>query len=462
MFSRPVLARPAPRLASALRQQRLAGPQHRCLATASDAGRYDFEAGEAAGIKYANQNIPGLTGSLTVVAKGGSRYQASEGFSEVLEKFAFKSTAKRSQLRITRETELLGGDLSASHNRETLLLTAKFLNQDLPYFAELFAEVLQSTRYTQHEVDELVIPQVKFTQGKQASSATSLAQNAAHCAAFHTGLGNSVIPPHSAPWKKNISAESVSAFATNLFTKSNLAIVGSGNNTADLGKWIHQFFPALPASGTSDPFAPKPHVASRYYGGEARIPSVAGNALTIAFDGSSRATGQKYRPAFAVLAELIGGSSNLKWSHGTSLLSAVKADVPGPVTFATANNAYSDAGLLTITLSGSAASIKLAASPVVEAIKTVADKGVAAEAVQKAIANAKYRLAESVSAESVGHDLLFKGEVSNLASSLADLETVTAEQIKAAAREMLESRASIAAVGDLDVLPYAADIGLNA
>ena len=43
-------------------------------------------------------------------------------------------------MRITREVELLGGELSSSHSRENLVLSAKFLSGDLPYFAELLAE----------------------------------------------------------------------------------------------------------------------------------------------------------------------------------------------------------------------------------------------------------------------------------------------------------------------------------
>lgn len=51
-------------------------------------------------------------------------------------------------MRIVRESELLGGQLNAYHTREALVLQASFLRDDLPYFAELLAEVLSETRYT--------------------------------------------------------------------------------------------------------------------------------------------------------------------------------------------------------------------------------------------------------------------------------------------------------------------------
>lgn len=59
-----------------------------------------------------------------------------------------QNTLKRSALLITRETELLGGQLAAYHNREALVLEARFLREDIPYFTELLAEVISQTKYT--------------------------------------------------------------------------------------------------------------------------------------------------------------------------------------------------------------------------------------------------------------------------------------------------------------------------
>lgn len=46
-----------------------------------------------------------------------------------------------------RESELLGASLNAHHSRENLVLEAKFLRDDLPYFVELLGEVASSTKY---------------------------------------------------------------------------------------------------------------------------------------------------------------------------------------------------------------------------------------------------------------------------------------------------------------------------
>ena len=61
----------------------------RGLAAASS-GAYNFETGEASGVKFASRDLPGPTTTLAVVAKAGTRYQPLPGFSDALEKFAFK------------------------------------------------------------------------------------------------------------------------------------------------------------------------------------------------------------------------------------------------------------------------------------------------------------------------------------------------------------------------------------
>lgn len=58
-----------------------------------------------------------------------------------------QATEKRSSLRITREAELLGAELFSYHSRENLVVGAKFLREDLPYFVELLGEVTSKTKF---------------------------------------------------------------------------------------------------------------------------------------------------------------------------------------------------------------------------------------------------------------------------------------------------------------------------
>lgn len=55
---------------------------------------HDFETGEAAGVRFASRELPGPVSTLSVVAKAGTRYQPYAGFSEVLDKYAFKVSGR--------------------------------------------------------------------------------------------------------------------------------------------------------------------------------------------------------------------------------------------------------------------------------------------------------------------------------------------------------------------------------
>merc|ERR1711900_17805 len=157
MISRSAIG---PKAQLALRRQCCAHPANRRGLAASISGStsFSYETADVNGVKVASRDVAGPTTKLAVVAKAGTRYQSAPGLTSGLEQFAFKNTLKRSALRITRESELLGGQLTAYHTREALVIEAKFLREDLPYFTELLGEVVSQTKYTAHEYHEEISP----------------------------------------------------------------------------------------------------------------------------------------------------------------------------------------------------------------------------------------------------------------------------------------------------------------
>jgi ubiquinol-cytochrome c reductase core subunit 2 len=133
-------------------------------------GSFQYQTGDAKGVKFASRDLSGPTTTLALVSRAGTRYQLLPGLTEGLEKFAFrvweiplqhkipfieavltyeclKGTERRSALRIVRESELLGAELTSYHTRENLVIGAKFLRDDLPYFVELLSEVAAQAKY---------------------------------------------------------------------------------------------------------------------------------------------------------------------------------------------------------------------------------------------------------------------------------------------------------------------------
>ncbi|RAL61570.1 hypothetical protein DID88_009609 [Monilinia fructigena] len=328
-----------------------------------------------AGIKVASRDVAGATTKLAVVAKAGTRYQTAPGLTSGLERFAFKNTLKRSALRICRESELLGAQLNAYHTREALVVEAKFLREDLPYFTELLGEVVSATKYTPHE----------YT--KKSSTRSS--------------------------WVKRNSLEIFIEVVGEFFTGTH-----SGQGLSGPG-------------------------ATKYYGGEERIAHDSGNSFVLAFPGSSSFTaGGSYKPEFSAASAFPGAS-------------------------ATATNfAYSDAGLLALQFNGSASAVRSAAIEAVKALKAIAEGSISQEDFTKAVANAKYNaLEEGQNVEAglvlTGSGLVHGGKAFQIDEVGKSVESVSIEKLKSAAEAILEGKATVSAVGDLYVLPYAEELGLS-
>ncbi|KAE8145725.1 Metalloenzyme, LuxS/M16 peptidase-like protein [Aspergillus avenaceus] len=463
MLSRSTFSRNAPR---ALQKQCSASAinSRRGMASAAAPG-LQYDVTEAAGVKLANREVAGPTSTLALVAKAGPRYQPFPGFSDALEQFAFKSTLKRSALRINREVELLGGEVSSTHSRENVVLRAKFLSNDLPYFAELLAEVASQSKFAAHELNEVIVKHLELRQQALAANPEQQAVDAAHALAFHRGLGESLTPSNTTPFEKYLSTEALAEYAQQAYAKSNIALVGSGASSADLSKWVGEFFKELPNNGSSSQYQLRDNKASKYYGGEQRIASKSGNAVVIAFPGSSAFGSSGYKPEISVLAALLGGESTIKWTPGFSLLAQATQGF-SQVRASTKSVAYSDAGLFTITLSGKADQVASASKNAVDALKKVAAGEVANEEIKKAAALAKFRALESAQSletglEATGSALLSGGKPYQIGEIAQGIDGVTEAQVKDAAKNLLSGKASVASVGDLFQLPYSEDLGLT-
>ncbi|KAH8726099.1 Metalloenzyme, LuxS/M16 peptidase-like protein [Phaeosphaeriaceae sp. PMI808] len=457
MFTRSTACRGAQRAA---RQHALSQTQRRGLA-APASGSFQYQAGEAKGTKFASRNFAGPTTTLALVAKAGTRYQPLPGLTEGLANFAFRSTENRSTLRIVRESELLGATLNAYHSRENLVLEAKFLREDLPYFVELLAEVATQSKYESHVYDEEVLPLIHFAHKRFLASVTEMATNSAHSLAFHRGLGVPTASASPTPYTKYLDADTIGAYSETAYAKSNFAVVANGADHGEFSKWVSEFFDEVPA-------APHDMVEAgteqtKYVGGEERIAHDGGNAMVIAFPGSSSFTGKFYKPEIAVLGSLLGGQSAIKWSPGFTILG--NAAAPG-AKVKTTSAIYSDAGLLYTTITGSAQSVAETAKAAVEAIRKIAAGEISSEQISKAKAAAKFKELEHGQDIRAGLELTGNGLIANTKTYQIDevakaIDGVSEETVKSAAKQLLETRASVSAVGDLFVLPYAEEIGLK-
>ncbi|KAK9324714.1 Metalloenzyme, LuxS/M16 peptidase-like protein [Lipomyces orientalis] len=411
----------------------------RSIATA--AADLGFETSTVDGIKIATKDIAGPITTLSFVIKAGSRYATVPGVAHALQRFAYKNTPKRSGLRLTRETELLGGSLTSVLTRDSIVLTARFLKDDLPYFFEALSDVFVQPTLARHELAEVVAPLLKLDAKLADADAAFVASEAINSAAYRKGLGL----PLYAQATDSISIDNVRSYKDAVYTKSNVAIVASGTDISTLSDLVSTYLETAPAGTASTN-------ASTFYGGELRIPSTAGNVLTFGIAAEPS-------PTFNVLASVLGGASSIKWSYGASLLGATAGKAYAKVT------PYSGSSLLTVTATGSPAEIKSAGAAAVDALKTVAT-GVSSEILKKGIAGAKFEalsgLESTAGLASVGEILLGSGSVPAAAKIISEIESVTADSVKSLAEKILSEKVAAAAVGKVSELPYVDELGLKA
>jgi len=74
----------------AFRPQSNAVPATRRGLASPASGSFQYQTGEAAGVKFASRDLSGPTATVALVAKAGTRYQSLPGLAEGLEKYAFR------------------------------------------------------------------------------------------------------------------------------------------------------------------------------------------------------------------------------------------------------------------------------------------------------------------------------------------------------------------------------------
>jgi ubiquinol-cytochrome c reductase core subunit 2 len=283
---------------------------------------------------------------------------------------------------------------------------------------------------TAHELQEEVLETMKLEQKTLLSQPLYLAHNSVHGVAFHKGLGWPQTPTSSI-FTKYVDAPGVADFADAAYARNNIAVVANGAKHSELSKWVKEFFEETSSGNSNVKIQSTP---SKFYGGEERIGHGSGNALILAFPGSAAFTsGSAYKPEIAVLAALLGGDSAIKWSPGFSILSNAAAATPG-AKVVTNHAAYSDAGLLYVTLTGKASDIATAGKNVVEAIKKVASGDVSDEVIKKAVASARFSALEGgeqvdAGIEATGNGLIVGGKAFQISELAKGFEGVSKSKV---------------------------------
>ncbi|KAG0026611.1 ubiquinol-cytochrome c reductase core subunit 1, partial [Podila clonocystis] len=256
------------------------------------------------GVKIAALDESSPTASVSLVINAGSRFEPKDkaGIAHFVKNYGFKNNGKRSAFRIARETELVGGVLSSNLGRETISFTAECLKEDVPYFVEVFGDLVAQTKFTDHELHS-VASEVAAECHLAESTPEIAVIDALHSAAFRNGLGNSV---YAASYS-DISTEDLKKFASENFVANKVALVATGVSEAELKSLADSAFSHVAAGSAAKA------EGAKYYGGDVRVAhSSSVGHVAVAFQGAAAGTPDFYTAQ--VLRSLLGGDRFVKWS----------------------------------------------------------------------------------------------------------------------------------------------------
>ncbi|KAG0278670.1 ubiquinol-cytochrome c reductase core subunit 1 [Linnemannia exigua] len=400
------------------------------------------------GVKVAAIDESSPTASVSLVINAGARFEpkGKAGIAHFVKNFGFKNNGKRSAFRIARETELVGGVLTANLGRENVTFTAECLKEDVPYFVEVFGDLVAQTKFAEHEFHG--VAQAVAAESTVAESSPEVTViEAAHNAAFRNGLGNSV---YAAPYAE-ISTSDLKKFAADNFVANKIALVATGVSEAELKSLANSAFSHVAAGSEAKA------EASKYYGGDVRVAqNTEAGHVAVAFQGAAAGTPEFYTAQ--VLRSLLGGDRFVKWSTaGVSPLSAAAGKIGHGAQISAFNFGYSDAGLFGVYAQADHKNIGEAAKAAVASLKAAA-KSVSADEFKRALAQAKYETAARYETRAASTELLaaqaITGHKVSASESLAAFDKVQAADVSKFAAKLLSSKPTTVVLGRTSELPY--------
>jgi len=425
------------------------------------------------GISVASCDHAGPITKVAIGVRGGSRFEspASTGVSHYMKNAAFITNNEKTDLRTTREMEIIGGATESSSSRELITRKGLALRSSL---AELLGniapsvvaplynswDIKQTPLAKQWKEQQHVVYQVEDACAGDVAMLNCAGKNIEllHETAFHSsGLGNSVLCPQL--MLGSVKSEDLSAYASEIHVGSRITVVGSNCDHGELVQLTKELLGDLPAGSAPTPATPQ------YYGGEARLCTRKG--LTFAsLVGPGASVGSDDAVTLAVLQNILYQPSSVKWGSNTvssRINSAVGAVTDVEFQVSALNLSYSDTGLFGVHVVAPPTAITDILKAACDESLNIANGGITASEVEAA----KAQLATSAlaaSADSDGHldDLLnqvaLTGSYTSSTDVLAKIEAVTVEAVVDAAHKCFNATSTLVVTGDTAGAPYLSEL----
>ncbi|KAK1417376.1 hypothetical protein QVD17_26503 [Tagetes erecta] len=410
------------------------------------------------GIKIASETSANPAASIGLYVNSGSIYETpvSFGSTHLLERMAFKSTTNRSHLRLVREVEAIGGNVTASASREQMGYTYDALKTYVPQMVELLVDSVRNQAFLDWEVKEQ-IEKVKAEIGEYANNPEALLLEAVHSAGYSGPLANPLVA--SEGLLSRINSTVLEDFVAENYTAPRMVLAATGVEHEELLKYAEPLLSDLP--GGAQVQEPK----SVYVGGDHRVTADTGRtSFALAFELPGGWLKEKEAMTLTVLQMLMGGGGSFSaGGPGKGMYSRLYLRVlnehPEIQSFSAFSSIYNHTALFGIQATTdsdfAAKAIDIAARELVAVATNGEVNQVQLSRAKQSTKSAVLMNLESrmVASEDIGRQILTYGERKPVEYFLKAIDEVTANDIASIAKKLLSSPLTMASHGDVINVP---------
>ncbi|XP_022893276.1 mitochondrial-processing peptidase subunit alpha-like isoform X3 [Olea europaea var. sylvestris] len=396
--------------------------------------------------------------SIGLYVDCGSIYEtpASFGATHLLERMAFKTTTNRSHLRIVREVEAIGGNVTSSVSREHMSYTYDALKTYVPQMVELLVDCVRNPAFLDWEVSEQ-LQKMSAEISEYSKNPQHVLLEAIHSAGYSGPYANSLLASESAVNRLNSTV--LEEFVAENYTASRMVLAASGVEHDELLKYAEPLLSDLP--NVPRPSEPKPV----YTGGDFRHQGDSGvTHFALAFELLGGWAKEKDSIILTVLQMLMGGGGSFSaGGPGKGMYSRLYLRVlnehPQIQSFSAFSSIYNHTGLFGIQASTGSDFATNAIDIAVRELISVATPGevdqVQLDRAKQSTKSAILMNLESrmVASEDIGKQILTYGERKPVEHFLKAVDEVTAKDIASIVQKLLSSPLTMASYGDVLYVP---------
>ncbi|KAG6533314.1 mitochondrial-processing peptidase subunit alpha-like [Zingiber officinale] len=410
------------------------------------------------GVKIASETSPNPAVSLGLYVDCGSVYETplSSGSTHLLERMAFKSTTNRSHLRVVREVEAIGGNVTASASREQMGYTYDALKTYMPEMVEVLIDCVRNAVFLDWEVNEQ-LQKIKAEIGEISNNPQGLLLEAIHSAGYSGALANPLMATESAINRLNSGI--LEEFVAENYTASRIVLAASGVEHEELVSIAKPLLSDVPKVLRHE--EPK----SVYVGGDYRCQADSDRThIALAFEVPGGWRQDKDATTLTVLQMLMGGGGSFSaGGPGKGMYSRLYLRILNEFqqiqSFTAFNSIYNDTGVFGIHATTSPDFVSTAIDLAVRELLAIATPGqvdqVQLDRAKQSTKSAILMNLESrmVASEDIGRQILTYGQRKPVEFFLEAVDKITLEDITSLSRKMIASPLTMASWGDVIHVP---------